>query len=214
MIGYISPLRQPSSTNSTLLQRLEQPLPPLSRVTVDSSAVLARLHQAIREIITPAWVVKPPFDVGLPRAGNLKAAIWRILFEIYLPLTLLSIWQPDSPLAAEEAASMASALDTAMHLTCATLLMTKETLTSDHREQFRDSLGRHVDGLKQCFPSFELPTHHLAFHIYDFMDLYSNVHNWWCFPGERLIGKLRRIPINHKIGLSAVLFSGFHCSTN
>ncbi|KAF9021597.1 hypothetical protein BDP27DRAFT_1195416, partial [Rhodocollybia butyracea] len=180
--------------------RMEKPLPPLTRVPVDSSAVRGRIHQAIRKIIVPSWVSKPPFDVGLPRAGNLKADAWRTLFEIYVPLALLSIWQPDSPISAESTTSMASALDTAMHLTCATLMMTKETLTSRHREQFRHSLGKHIDGLKESFPGFELPSHHLAFHIYDFMDRFSNVRNWWCFPGERLIGKLRRIPINHKIG--------------
>ncbi|KAE9389263.1 hypothetical protein BT96DRAFT_835150 [Gymnopus androsaceus JB14] len=183
-----------------IVWRMEKPLPPLTRVPVDSSAVLARIHRVIRELITPAWVIKPPFDVGLPRAGNLKADLWRILFGIYIPLALLSLWQADSPISAENTAPMAPALDTAMHLTCASLMMTKGTLTSRHREQFRYSLRRHIDGLKQCFPGFELPSHHLAFHIYNFMDLFSNVRNWWCFPGEQLIGKLRRIPINHKIG--------------
>ncbi|KAJ3924364.1 MAG: hypothetical protein NXY57DRAFT_908116, partial [Lentinula lateritia] len=45
-------------------------------------------------------------------------------------------------------------------------------------------------------------SHHLAFHIYDYMDLFSTVYNFWCFPGERLIGRLRNIPINHKIGMT------------
>ncbi|KAE9401692.1 hypothetical protein BT96DRAFT_817526, partial [Gymnopus androsaceus JB14] len=183
-----------------IIWRMEKPLPPLTRIPIDSSAVRARIHQTIREVSTPSWVIKPPFDVGLPRAGNLKADIWHILFRIYIPLALLSIWQPDSPIAAENTTPMAPALDTAMHLTCATLMMTKENLTSTYREKFRYSLRKHIDGLKQCFPGFELPSHHLAFHIYDFMDLFSNIRNWWCFPGEQLIGKLRRIPINHKIG--------------
>jgi hypothetical protein len=181
---------------------MEKPLSPLPRAPVNSSAVRARIHQAIRKVIVPAWISKPPPDVGLPRAGNLKADTWRTLFAIYMPLALLSIWQPDLPISTEDTARMAPALDTAMHLTCATLMMTKRNLTSSHREQFRYSLRKHIDGLKECFPGFELPSHHMVFHIYELMDQFSNVRNWWCFPGEQLIGKLRRIPINHKIGLS------------
>ncbi|KAJ3859402.1 hypothetical protein EV359DRAFT_68192 [Lentinula novae-zelandiae] len=67
------------------------------------------------------------------------------------------------------------------------------TLKADHclspktRDQFRSSLRDHILGLKQIFPEFMLPTHHLAFHIYNFMDGFSTVRNWWGFPFERLI---------------------------
>ncbi|THU79923.1 hypothetical protein K435DRAFT_609718, partial [Dendrothele bispora CBS 962.96] len=50
------------------------------------------LHEAIGDIVTPAWMTNPPADVGLPKAGTLKAAHWHTLFSVHLPLALLSLW--------------------------------------------------------------------------------------------------------------------------
>ncbi|KAJ3718151.1 hypothetical protein C8R42DRAFT_585677, partial [Lentinula raphanica] len=156
------------------------------------------LHRALREIIVPAWVRKPPMESGLARVGTLKADHWRTMFNLYLPLAQLSLWQPGSPIAGVDALQMGPALHTSMKLTCASLMMTKRTLTGEHQEQYRLLLQQHILGLKQYFPAFSLPSHHLAFHIYDFMDLFSVVSNWWCFHGENLVQKLRLIPHNHK----------------
>ncbi|KAE9384912.1 hypothetical protein BT96DRAFT_1026753 [Gymnopus androsaceus JB14] len=191
--------------------RKDKPTEPLPRAPIDSSAVLHRLHKAIREIIHPSWIKKPPHDVGLPRAGTLKAEHWKTLFAIFIPLALLSLWQPGSPISAQNAAQMGPALDTTMHLTCASIAMHKLNLTGAERERFRHLYRQHIFGLKANFPGFELPTHHLGFHIYDFMDQFGSTQNWSCYRGERLIGKLRRIPINHKIGeFEGTLLQSFH----
>ncbi|KAJ3722844.1 hypothetical protein C8R42DRAFT_720008 [Lentinula raphanica] len=78
--------------------------------------------------------------------------------------------------------------------------MTRNNLSPDRLDLFRQSLAAHVEGLKQDFPGFLLPSHHLAFHIYDFMKSFGNVRDWWNFSFENLIGKLQRIPTNHKTG--------------
>ncbi|KAJ3897089.1 hypothetical protein F5879DRAFT_928095 [Lentinula edodes] len=87
-----------------------------------------------------------------------------------------------------------------MHLCCASLVMTKRKLTLNRREKFRHLLRLHILGLQKNFPGWIFPSHHLAFHIHDFMDLFSGVRHWWLFPFENLIGKLQRIPTNHKPG--------------
>ncbi|KAJ3816257.1 hypothetical protein F5880DRAFT_1494485, partial [Lentinula raphanica] len=78
--------------------------------------------------------------------------------------------------------------------------MVKRKLTLQDRRDFRTYLQHHINGLKNDFPGFIQPSHHLAFHIFEGMDLFSTVYNTWCFPGERLILRLRGIPVNHKIG--------------
>lgn len=177
----------------------------MKHVVIDSQTALERIHDVIRNAVTPAWVTNPPADTGLPRAGTLKAAHWRTLFAIHVPLALLSLWKVGSPIAAENALDMESVLSTSMHLTCASIMMSKNRLTPLRRDSFRNSLRKHVIGLKENFPGFLLPSHHLAFHIYDFMDLFSTVRNWWCFPFENLIGRLQRMPTNHKIGASYMI---------
>ncbi|KAJ3754957.1 hypothetical protein EV360DRAFT_9263, partial [Lentinula raphanica] len=145
------------------------------------------IQQAISEVITPSYIEKPPEFIGLPKAGTPKADNWRTLFSIFLPLALLSLWQEDSPVAAADANDMGS-----------------------DRTDFREYLRLHIDGLKANFPGFIQPSHHLAFHIHEGMELFSNVRNFWCFPGERLILRLRGIPVNHKIGeLESTLLHSF-----
>ncbi|KAK7434823.1 hypothetical protein VKT23_020010 [Stygiomarasmius scandens] len=122
-----------------LIWREQQPWEELEWVHVDSVDVLSRLHQAIREIVTPAWVTNPPNDIGLPKAGTLKADHWRTLFVIHLPLALLSLWSKDSPIAAENVDEVESVLDTSMWLSCALITMTKDTLTPTRRELFREA---------------------------------------------------------------------------
>ncbi|KAJ4489571.1 hypothetical protein C8J55DRAFT_421994 [Lentinula edodes] len=169
--------------NQLVKWRLTKPLKPLPRVCIASDKVLQMVQKSIRETVVPSWITRPPSDMGLQQAGTLKADHWR-----------------GSPSAVDNAAEMTPVLETSMHLTCASILMTRNSLSPKTRDQFRSSLRDHILGLKQIFPGFMLPTHHLAFHIYDFMDGFSTVRNWWGFPFERLIGKVQRMPTNHKIG--------------
>ena len=176
------------------------PLSPLPHAEVNSSIVLERVQKAIREVTIPAWVTRPPENVGLPKAGTLKADTWRTLFKIYIPLALLSLWKKESPISADDADAMSSVLETSMYLTCASVVMMKRHLTSKDQTAFKEYLRQHVLGLKQNFPDSIVPSHHLAFHIADGMDLFGSVHNASCFAGERLVGRLQRIPTNHTTG--------------
>ncbi|KAJ3930463.1 MAG: hypothetical protein NXY57DRAFT_898061 [Lentinula lateritia] len=171
-----------------------------------------RVSQAIREVTVPSWISKPSEYIGLPRAGTPKADNWRQLFAIFLPLALLSMWQVCSPTAVSDATEMSSVLDTSLYLTCALIAMTKHKSTLQDRLNFREYLRQHLLGLKLNFPGWILPSHHVSFHIFDYMDLFGPVHNFWCFPGERLISRLRSITINNKIGaiflnLSTIIYS-------
>ncbi|KAL1740686.1 hypothetical protein HDZ31DRAFT_47002, partial [Schizophyllum fasciatum] len=162
--------------------------------------VLERLHDCLQQLVKPGWLVRPPLDTGLPSAGKLKAAHWKRLYELFLPLTLLSLWQPGSPTAVEESGRMAGQLQTAMHLSCACLAMTADVSTDEQRERFATLYARHLEGLERDCPGISTPNHHISFHIRDFMSLLGPVRNWWCFPFERLLGRMQRMGINHKPG--------------
>lgn len=159
-----------------------------------------RVKQSIQEVIVPSWVSKPSEHVGHAKAGTLKADHWRTLFMLHIPMALLSLWKQGSPVVANDATQMASVLDTSMALTCASTVMMKKTLSLADREAFRQYHRRHMLGLRNNFPGWVLPSHHLAFHIFEGMERFSTVRNASCFASERLIGKLRRIPTNHRTG--------------
>ncbi|KAJ3885794.1 hypothetical protein GG344DRAFT_82335 [Lentinula edodes] len=84
-----------------------------------------------------------------------------------MPLAILSLWKESSPLAAANASDMTSVMDTVMHLACASLIMTKRKLSLTRRDDFRRLLRLHILGLKENFPGWIFPTHHLAFHIHE-----------------------------------------------
>ncbi|KAF9016482.1 hypothetical protein BDZ89DRAFT_911652, partial [Hymenopellis radicata] len=64
----------------------------------------------------------------------------------------------------------------------------------------RSHLKAHMDGLKVLFPGIGVPSYHHTLHVPDFMPLFAAPKNWWCYPFERLIGKLQRMRHNHKYG--------------
>ncbi|KAJ3833979.1 hypothetical protein F5878DRAFT_665173 [Lentinula raphanica] len=194
--------------------RLTMPRTPLQAIKIDSSSLLRRLQQAVKEVVTPAWISKPPPDVGTSAAGTLKADHWRRLIEIYLPLAMLSLWIEESPLAARNASLMLPALETSMHLTCAAILMVKLSLTIKRREQFKDHLIQHIEGIKQHFGGFIFPTHHLSLHMFDFMEEFSGVRHWWSMPFESLGGKLQRIRTNHKPGKQQSTIHHSYCKSS
>lgn len=173
---------------------------------MDSPLVLDTVQECIKDTIIPSWVSRPPPNVGLPQAGTLKADNWRIISTIHLPLSLLSLWQEGSPLTTPDACSMRPVLETSMHLICASKLITKRTISHEQLQHARRLYRQHIEGLKKNFPGFMLPTHHMFWHIFDSIRSFSAVRNFWCYGGERFIGRLRRIPINH---ISGAFYSSY-----
>ncbi len=170
---------------------------------VATMEVLERIREVIRETVTPSWVESVPPLFGDPSAGTLKAAEWRVIYTIYLPIALVSLWgegtSHDTP---ELASRLRSFLDHTMLLVAATSLVCARTMTSSRVETYRESIKAYVEQIKTLFPDEPYrPNHHYAQHICDFLKLFGPAPSWWCFPFERLIGLLQQLPSNHKPGM-------------
>lgn len=173
---------------------------------------MERIKQVIACIDTPSWLSRVPRNFGDAAAGTLKADEWRTLSTVHLPLALVSIWgegsnHPD----AATATTMRDILDHTMHLVCATSLVCKRVMTMDRARRFRDHYAAWQRDLPVLHPGIVPRTnHHVGFHIYEFITLFGSVYSWWCFPFERLIGLLQRIPQNHRFGdLELTLLDSF-----
>ncbi|EIM79771.1 uncharacterized protein STEHIDRAFT_163330 [Stereum hirsutum FP-91666 SS1] len=180
--------------------RMAMPRDPPKHTWIDSDTVLSRVREAIRDVVRPSWVNSVPVTFGSKNAGHLKANQWRILWSIYIPLALLSLWIEGMPRASADAVDMAPVLENAMALVCLCLLASKRSMTRQRAEDYREEVRKHVEGIKKLFPGYLLPYHHAVFHVYDFLILYGPIASWWAFPFERLIGTLQDIPHNHKKG--------------
>ena len=158
--------------------------------------VIERIREIIQDILTPSWFESPPRNFGEASAGSIKAAEWRSLIMVYIPIALISVWGAHSP-----DSDAIAALDHTMSLVSAVYLACARTMTLERASAYRSCIASYVGNLKSVYPSSSLrPNHHAAFHIYDYLVLFGPVQSWWTFPFERLIGVLQRLPSNHKPG--------------
>jgi hypothetical protein len=186
------------------MQRKSKPLhaPEVHVHPFSPSKVALHVQQVVRTTAVPTWFQSVPSTVGDAAAGTLKAAEWRSLATLYLPLALVSIWGDGTSHSSQEVAqTLRKLLDHTMILCIATQLTCSRTMTPNHNQLIRRCLSTYVEQLKTLYPRFApRPNHHMAQHIPDFLDDFGPVHSWWCFPFENLIGVLQRLPHNHKSG--------------
>ncbi|CAK5284658.1 unnamed protein product, partial [Mycena citricolor] len=200
--------------NQLIAWRRTQPL--ASTLFVPRPINLANIHfiqRVIKHTTTPASVDSVPNNYGDSNAGTIKAAEWRILATIYLPIALVLLWGDHDPL--EQSPRMLKVLDHSMALFSSVILACRYTMTAMRATQYRSFLKDWVDGLATNHPHIRShamrPNVHMALHIYDFLLLYGPVISWWTFPFERVIGFLERINTNDHIGgeLEATLSKSF-----
>jgi hypothetical protein len=179
---------------------MQHPLKASQLPRVGTPDVLGRVQDVIKRTVTPSWIGSVPNNFGEAKAGTIKADQWRSLWTIYIPIAFVSLWGDGVPLPDSNASSMKRVLRTSMALSAVATLACFRSTTRKRADNLRESLWEHIEGLKVLFPGFLLPSHHLAFHIYDFLLLFGPAKSWWCFPFERLIGQLQRQPHNHRFG--------------
>ncbi|KAH7917399.1 hypothetical protein BV22DRAFT_1026390 [Leucogyrophana mollusca] len=173
--------------------------PPVKLCTPE---VLRCIRSVIRETHTPSWLRTVPSEFGSPRAGTLKADEWRTMTTVYLPLALVSMWgEGTSHRSSSTASRLRCILDHTMALVSAVRLACSRSTTMTRAEAYRSYMATWVRQLQELHPDIKhRPNGHMSLHIYNFLVLFGPVRSWWCFPFERLIGQLQRLPSNHKFG--------------
>jgi len=175
---------------------------------------MRRIREVIKDMDTPSWVRSVPHNFGLAAAGSLKADEWRTMTTIYLPIALISMWgegtiHPSS----EDASHLRAVLDHTMLLVCAVMLACMRTMTDDRMKRYLKYITLWTSQLRNLHPHIEHRVNqHMAIHIFEFLKLFGPVKSWWCFPFERLIGQLQRLPHNHKFGTCSLSLCIYKCT--
>lgn len=190
---------------------MEQPLKsdaPDSSLLVNEN-VMQRIHNVIKNTTTPSWIRSVPSNFGARNAGTLKADEWRMLFTVFLPIALISVWGDGTIHHSDSARKRAlSVLDITMHLVTAVTISCMGSLTPMLADTYLKSISLWTEGVYREFPKSPVTTNvHMAFHVFDFMFLFGPVRSWWCFAFERLIGHLGRLPHNHVPGMLLLSFN-------
>jgi hypothetical protein len=124
------------------------------------------------------------------------------MYLVYLPIALVSLWgEGTTHRSADTATKLRAVLDHTMELCCAVTIVCLRSMTPTRAEAFRSHIVRWIRDLKLIHAHADhLTNAHMAIHIYDFIHLFGPLQSWWCFPFERLIGQLQRLPHNHRFG--------------
>ena len=169
---------------------------------------MRHIQRVIKETTIPSWLRSVPKNFGEVRAGTLKADKWRTLSTIYLPLALVSLWGEGSTYRSHELVHLWNILDNTMALVSAIRIACSCTMTQSRIIAYRTCITTWLSTLPNALPAAKpRPNCHMACHIYDYLKFFGPVCSWWCFPFERLIGHLQRLPINHKFGSSLQSFT-------
>lgn len=167
---------------------------------------MSRVRHVIKNMVKPSWLTTGPMRFGHKGEGTLKAAEWRALYTVYLPIALVSVWGRGSTHAnIQEGARYLQILDHTMSLVCAITLACKRTTSRMRAMKYRSHMGCYVRDLRNIHPHAKHTINmHVSLHIYNFLLLFGAVHSWWTFPFERLIGIMQRLTnlTNHKAGQS------------
>ena len=178
---------------------------------------MRRITDVIRTTDTPSSIRSVPRNFGETKAGTLKADEWRTLTTLYLPIALVSLWGEGSTHRTSEiAVSRRAILDHTMALVSAVHIVCQRSMTTARVEAYRACIIDWMRDLQVLLPRAPHRTNgHMALHVWDYLQLFGPVRSWWCFPYERLIGQLQRLPNNHIFGtiLTSVSITDLRCLT-
>ncbi|KIJ25173.1 hypothetical protein M422DRAFT_117437, partial [Sphaerobolus stellatus SS14] len=159
--------------------------------------VLLEIRKDTSRTIKPTWVASVPNNFGSKSHGRLKAAEWRILISLYLPISLGRLWG----IGGKYHQTCIWYYQNTMMLVAAVLLATSRQTSNCHAKAYTYYMSEYLRGLKRLFPTMKFrDNHHVALHIEEFLILLGPVHSWWMFPFERLIGRLQKITTNGLVG--------------
>jgi len=168
-----------------------------------TTAVIHHIQHILEKTILPSWISKPPLKFGEASAGSLTADEWRTMALVHLPVALVTLWgegsqHPYSYIGEKHR----KVLDHTMKLLSAVRLAGLRTVTKNRISAYQECMKDYVGNLLNLHPTAsQRPNHHMSLHIPHFLQLFGPVRSWWCFPYERLIGILQRLPTNHKSGM-------------
>jgi hypothetical protein len=164
------------------------------------------IRRNISSMIRPSWLTSVPVQLGSASHGKLKADQWRVLGTVFLPSSLIQLWQTSNPNGDGRTIRCAQILDVTLSLLSAVAIALSHTTSHSHADAMQQHLLDYLRGLKELFPSYKFhPNHHMALHLPEYIKLYGPVHSWWAFPHERVIGMLQHISTNYKMGMRFTL---------
>jgi len=158
-----------------------------------TSDQLRRIREAIRDVLIPTWVNRPPTNLGDAAHGKLKAEEFYTLFALVFPLIIPELWHGGSP-------TDRKMLENFHHLVICTNIVCSYQTSSADAALFADRYTEYRRGLHILFPQWpSVPNTHWAMHNPSFLNYWGPLAPLSEFPGERLVGDLQTVNTNRHL---------------
>jgi hypothetical protein len=128
--------------------------------------------------------------------------------DCVLTIALVSLWGEGSQhRTSEVSANCCAILGHTMSLVSAVHIACLRFMTATQAQAYHGYIVAWIRDLRVLHLHAPHRTNgHMALHVWDYLQLFSPVRSWWCFPYEHLIGQLQCLPINHIFGDSFTFF--------
>jgi hypothetical protein len=157
-------------------------------------------RSALPEVVLPTVVGCIPSQLGKAKCGKLKASQWYVLFVYVIPLIVADIFVTDID-KINAKSNRALIMDNIACLIQCTHIVNSRHVKEVHGKRFEDSYQKYNETSKKIFENLAVhPNHHYALHIPEQLKLWGTLGGVAEFTGERMIGKLRNIETNHRMG--------------
>nr|GAT46394.1 predicted protein [Mycena chlorophos] len=152
------------------------------------------IRKCIQQVLLPAFVDRPPQNLGEAGHGKLKADQFYVLFSAILPLVLPEIGFDDDPTRSEHM------LQSFYHLIAATKIISSFQVSEATTNEFMEHYVAYQESMQHLFPDVPVkPNHHYAFHNGRLMKLWGPLVVLAEFAGERMNDMFQSIKTNrHK----------------
>jgi hypothetical protein len=138
-----------------------------SQIVFDADA-MAIIHAGLAGVVIPAWIDRPPINLGEKTHGKLKADNWFVLFAIFFPLIIPELWYHRYSLRMD-----LKLLDNFHDVVGATNILCSYTTTPSGADQYTEIYLNYLRSSQSLFPGLTTrPNHHYAMHNGDQM-------KWW-----------------------------------
>jgi hypothetical protein len=150
-------------------------------------------------MIRPSYRVGPPLNLGELGAGTLKADEWKQLIEFDVPVSLATMWH--SEICSKTINVHKLLFEATMHLAIVVRLGTLHSITESQVGAYETFTANYLWLIHVVRPNMNLlANQHNLLHFAKYLRLYGLCRSWWMFPYERLIGELKSVNHNKKVG--------------
>ena len=155
---------------------------------ISSPIILARIRAVVQNSTAPSWMNNGSWK-ALPGPSNTYE--WRLFCTVYIPVALISL---SGAASGSAAVRFRAVLSHTMSLVGVVWLMEQGYTAKECADRYLENIRRYVEGLLVLYPNTSyVPKHHMAFHIYDFLQLFGPANSWCTTPFEYLTTQLKHL---------------------